>query len=278
MERYVCLVLSAVARTQLERVPREALQDVLAGTELYNQAVEEQRAQHGATQLRAAVLLRARPCTEGGALPHSNQPHPAAFSVRELTAVLAAHHAQAAARRLHSWSPVCPDRSGPVRSGSSCGSCRPRCEWSWERLQCSASLHLDHAEHPAQGRPHSSCQDPDQQCQNHIPGAVQTGVEPAACHQERCSAELLFQLLVSCPDLLLPLGSHPDAPDLQPQPPHAKTHVSPAVRGSEPLAGADSVLLNKRLSTDLNQNQNMKGAQADWAELDLITRLETTCR
>lgn len=100
MEHYVYTILYAVTQTELDCVPREVLQNILVGTELYNLAVEEQRLQHCTTQLRTMVLqqthalesnLKNRGC------------HPAAFSVKELMKILAVHHAERAAKQLHSW-------------------------------------------------------------------------------------------------------------------------------------------------------------------------------
>lgn len=334
MERYVCVILSALAQTDLECVSREVLQDILAGTDLYNQAVEEQRAQHGTTQLRAAVLLRAHHSTVSPGLPHRKKHHPAAFSVRELTVILAVHHAHTAAEWLQSGTSAQNCHVNSVKSSSSCGACRQRSEWIWEQLQhtkCipptllsvnlqpALQLHLGNTENhhatstSVQCRPASSSKDLANQCQTYIPqtGSVQTGMEPvdshrdpsqitfplsqssqhlsapplplsAVCQQEQSSVALLSQLLVSCSDLLVPLVSHTEADEQLV--PHAKTDVSLAIRNTDPLSvtattlsTAGSVELN-RLSTDLNQNQNVEGAQADWAELGIITRLETTCR
>lgn len=333
MERYVCVILSALAQTDLECVSIEVLQDILAGTDLYNQAVEDQRAQHGTTQLRAAVLLRAHHSTVNPGLPHSKKHHPAAFSVRELTVILAVHHAQTAAEWLQSGTSAqnCQffqDQVNSVKSSSSCGTCRQRSEWIWEQLQHTKCIpptllsvdlqpalqpHLGNTEnhHPTsisvQCSTASSSKDLANQCQTYIPqtSSVQTGMEPvdshrdpsqsshhlpapplplsAVCQQERSSVALLSQLLVSCSDLLVPLVSHTEAPDEQ-LVPHAKTDISSTIRNTDPLtvtattlSTADSVEIN-RLSTDLNQNQNVEGTQADWAELGIITRLETTCR
>ncbi|XP_040903844.1 uncharacterized protein ccdc142 [Toxotes jaculatrix] len=103
MERYVHVMLSAIARTELDAVPREVLEDILAGTDVYNQAVEEQRAQHSTAQQRAAVLHGAHYPTLGSGLPNSRERHPATFSVKELTVILAAHHADMAAKQMQRW-------------------------------------------------------------------------------------------------------------------------------------------------------------------------------
>uniref|UniRef100_A0A3B4T4F2 Coiled-coil domain containing 142 n=1 Tax=Seriola dumerili TaxID=41447 RepID=A0A3B4T4F2_SERDU len=337
MEHYVCVILSAVAQAELDSVPREVLQDILAGTDVYNQAVEEQRAQRSATQLRTAVLLRAHHSTLDPGLPHSKQHHPAAFSVRELTVILAVHHAETAAEQLRSWASaqscqVCQVHhtqeagTSSVRSSISCGTCTLRPEWTWEQLQHTflipppllsshqptLQLHQDSAENhlpvlakptSVQQRPDCSDKDPTSQCQTHIPrnSPIQASVETvdlaqphvenceppqtisppsesshrlsappvsAVCQQERSSVELLFQLLVSCSDLLVPLVSHTEAP-AEPLLPHTPTDVTVTA----PIISTDDSVELNRLSTDLNT----EGSQADWAELDMTTRLETTC-
>ncbi|CAJ1058399.1 uncharacterized protein ccdc142 isoform X1 [Xyrichtys novacula] len=145
MEKFVFLVLSAVTRSDLDSIPKEVLDDLLAGTELYNQTVGEQRAQHSATQLRTAVLQQAQHPALGPGLPPSRGRHPAGVSLRELMAVLAEHHAERAARELHNWTPdLCHTcqihwiHTGPDPSagqGGHCGTRTLRSEWTWDQLQ-----------------------------------------------------------------------------------------------------------------------------------------------
>ncbi|KAF3693540.1 Coiled-coil domain-containing protein 142 [Channa argus] len=101
MEHYVYVALSAVAQTDLNSVPREVLEDIVAGTDLYNQAVEEQKAQCIATQLRTSVLQQAHYKMMGSRLPNYKGPHPASFSIKELTMILAVNNAERAAKQLH---------------------------------------------------------------------------------------------------------------------------------------------------------------------------------
>lgn len=145
MEQFVFLVLGAVARTDMDSVPREVLEDVLAGTELFNQTVGEQRAQQSATQLRTAVLQRAQHPALGPGLPCSRGCHPAGVSVRELMAVLAEHHAEQVARQLHALTSdlrhTCQAHrilTGPDPSASQgvqYGTRTSRSEWTWDQLQ-----------------------------------------------------------------------------------------------------------------------------------------------
>ncbi|KAI3352108.1 hypothetical protein L3Q82_020920 [Scortum barcoo] len=148
MDHYVFVILSAVAQTELNSVPREVLEDILAGTDLYNQVVGEQRVQHRATQLRTAVLQQAHHSTPASGLPNRKGHHPSAFSVKELMVILAVHHGGMAAKQLLCWvseqsrhicqvhtkhkACMCCDNS--VSQVVSCGSSTLRPEWTWEQL------------------------------------------------------------------------------------------------------------------------------------------------
>ncbi|XP_039670208.1 uncharacterized protein ccdc142 isoform X1 [Perca fluviatilis] len=153
MEHYVYVILSAIAQTELDSVPREVLEDILTGTALYNQAVGEQRAQHSTTQLRTAVLQQTHCSTLDFSLPKSFTAghHPAAFSVKELMMVLAVQEANAAAKQLLCWateqsshtcqvhtnheSCACSENSVSQGVRLSCGASALRSEWTWEQLQ-----------------------------------------------------------------------------------------------------------------------------------------------
>lgn len=151
MEHYVYVILSALAQNELDSVPREVLEDILAGTELYNQAVGEQRVQHSITQLRTAVLQQAHYSTPDSRLPNIKGHHPAAFSVKELMMILAVHHADMAAKQLHCWASeesyhicqvhtnheacACSNNSVCQVARISCGTSALRSEWTWEQLQ-----------------------------------------------------------------------------------------------------------------------------------------------
>uniref|UniRef100_A0A8C2WSB5 Coiled-coil protein 142 C-terminal domain-containing protein n=1 Tax=Cyclopterus lumpus TaxID=8103 RepID=A0A8C2WSB5_CYCLU len=150
MGHYVYAILCAIAQTQLDSVPREVLEDILAGTDLYNQAVGEQRAQHSTTQLRTAVLQQAHYSTPDWSLPNSKGRHPAAFTVKELMMILAVHQADMAAKQLHCWAseqscPICqvhtnpeayacPDSSVRLVARPRSGTSALRSELTWEQL------------------------------------------------------------------------------------------------------------------------------------------------
>ncbi|KAM4555711.1 uncharacterized protein ccdc142 isoform 2-T2 [Odontesthes bonariensis] len=128
MEQYVFAILSALGKTQSDSVPREVLEDILEGTDLYNQAVEEHRGQHSASQLRIAVLQQAHCFPFFTRPPKIIRYHPSVFSVRELMTILAMHHAEKAATQLHHW--TCEQSCKPC-----CWVSTLRSEWTWEQLQ-----------------------------------------------------------------------------------------------------------------------------------------------
>ncbi|KAM4621363.1 uncharacterized protein ccdc142 [Polymixia lowei] len=103
MEHYVYVILSALAQTQLELIPRDVLEDIVAGTELYNQAVEENRVQRSAVHWRTVLVQQSdgfrRPCR-----PLSSRGcNPAVFPVKELMRILAMYRGNMAAKQLHHW-------------------------------------------------------------------------------------------------------------------------------------------------------------------------------
>ncbi|XP_029917416.1 uncharacterized protein ccdc142 isoform X2 [Myripristis murdjan] len=160
MEHSVYAVLSGLAQIELQSFPREIMEDILVGTELYNQAVEEQRTQHTLTQWRTLVLQQADcfwlPCHP----PNNRVCQPVGFPVKEQLKILAIHHGEMAARQLHHWASeqscrcyevhlVCnahfsckvhPHPEVPLTKGaqlpcraSTLRACRH--EWTWDQLQ-----------------------------------------------------------------------------------------------------------------------------------------------
>lgn len=92
MEHYVHAVLAALVQTDLGMIPRDVVDGILTGTELYNQAVEEQQAQSTSNQLRMSVSQQ------------TGFHHPAAISVKDLIKIAAVHHADVVAKQLYHWS------------------------------------------------------------------------------------------------------------------------------------------------------------------------------
>ncbi|KAM6999957.1 uncharacterized protein ccdc142 [Tautogolabrus adspersus] len=255
IERLVFLVLSAVVRSDLDSVPKEVLEDVLGGADLYNQAVGEQRVQHNATQLRTAVLHQAQTPTLGPGLPPSRGLHPAGVGVKELMVLLAERHAEQATQHLlKTWTceQVCqvhriqagPD---PPDQGVHCGNRTLRAEWTWEQLQHTHfTAYVTHQPSLQPSPLHTSSLKPppdlhlDQENQHQV--SKKTSV----------SVELLVQLLVSSGKLLAPLTSQ--TPEnlsrdtgSEERPPQGKT-LPAQVCSPEP--GESS-----RLRSDLNQDQ-----------------------
>ncbi|CAK6979787.1 uncharacterized protein ccdc142 isoform X1 [Scomber scombrus] len=284
MEHYVHVVLSAIAQTELDCVPREVLEDILAGTDLYSQAVEEQRAQASITQLRTTVLQHAHYSTLDSSLTNSRGYHPTAFSVKELMKILAVHHADMAAKHLHRWASeqsyhICKVHTfsdNPISQVSrlSCGTFTLRSNVD------ALNSHLKNSNLEKQ----TSLEN----CK-----LLQTATSPSAslhhlsslprfCQQDQSSVELLFQVLVSSNDLLAPLVSHtptPEAPAEQ-MLPHTKTTDVPSQNGkTDPLISnapiTDSVELNG-LRTELIGGQNLEGTQQGGAELETTIRPEAT--
>uniref|UniRef100_A0A8C9YRH6 Coiled-coil protein 142 C-terminal domain-containing protein n=1 Tax=Sander lucioperca TaxID=283035 RepID=A0A8C9YRH6_SANLU len=142
MEHYVYVILSAIAQTELDSVPKEVLEDILTGTALYNQAVGEQRAQHSATQLRTAVLQQTHCSTMDSSLPKSFAAghHPAAFSVKELMMVLAVHEANTAAKQLLCWASEQSYHTCPVHTNHESCACSENCVSQGARLSLFVSF------------------------------------------------------------------------------------------------------------------------------------------
>ncbi|XP_029367772.1 uncharacterized protein ccdc142 isoform X2 [Echeneis naucrates] len=336
MEHYVRVILSAVAQTELDSVPLEVLKDMLAGTEVYNQAVEEQRALHNTTQLRTSVLQQAHHSTLGPGLPHSSDHHPAALTIKEVTLILAVHHAEAAAQQMLCWSSpqscqVClvhhnhEDYNSFVPPIIRCGTCKQRSDWSWEQLrytflmssvlsmdqQPTLHLHFDKTtlenHHPlakltsVQLRPDNSKNNQNSHCQTHMCQYIFEAVDSAqpnvnrqstlenttsdisnhllVCKQLCSSAKLLFQLLVSSNDLLVPPILHMYAPQGQTEQLQPNTTDRQHVDSdplSTPVSNPADLLELGRISTRLSQEHHIQVYQLDWAGLEIPTRLEIT--
>ncbi|XP_067312507.1 uncharacterized protein ccdc142 [Pseudorasbora parva] len=94
MERCIHTAFSALAVAQPDRVPRDALVDLLCAIELYNQIVQDRRSQGSAVQL---VLSSDWPRI--GSLSG-----PTMFPIEHLMLILARSQAQKAAEQLYTWS------------------------------------------------------------------------------------------------------------------------------------------------------------------------------
>lgn len=290
MEQYVHVILRVVAQTDLNTLPTEVVEDILAGTDLYNQAVEEQRALSCSTQLRTAALQLAN-------LRLLKGHHPASFSVKNVTVILAAHHAETTAERLH-WLSEKPYQTCFVSI-----TCRSSAvEWTWEKLHdtylntsfflndnqqpsvchsaflttplCILNLYSDTSfvktSHATLTRPAPA---------QH---SKQTHVHPSAhllsevFQQDHSSAESLFQVLVSSTNLLAPLVSHTNVQPLQNTVPDLLPLNDPLILKAQNLNAADSVESYRPSAKP--KNNIVEGTWQEWANLEIISRVEAAAR
>ncbi|CAL8268896.1 unnamed protein product [Boreogadus saida] len=143
MENCVHAILSSLAQTNIEAIAREMLEDVLSGTALYNQVVEEYSDLNSTNPWECRLLQRM--CYSGLPVPQSvlhSVSHPAAFQVKELLSVLAIHHAHTAAEEMHRWAaehygPEVQSHHGNPRPSQArlCSRRSVTPEWTWERLE-----------------------------------------------------------------------------------------------------------------------------------------------
>ncbi|XP_054879598.1 uncharacterized protein ccdc142 [Poeciliopsis prolifica] len=139
MEQCVCGIMSVIGKTELDLVPREVLEDILSGIDLYSQAVEEHK-----VQLRMLVLQEAHKSKSFSSLPKIIGHRASAVSVRGLMSVLAVHRAEMIARLLELWiseeschvckvhcthQTFCDDFRSPE---SECSCSFPK--WTWQQL------------------------------------------------------------------------------------------------------------------------------------------------
>ncbi|XP_027888148.1 uncharacterized protein ccdc142 isoform X3 [Xiphophorus couchianus] len=139
MEQCVYGILSVIGKTELDLVPRDVLEDILSGTDLYSQAVEEHK-----VQLRMLVLQEAHKSKFFSSLPKFIRQRASAVPVRSLMSVLAVHRAEMIARLLDLWiseeschvckvhcthQTFCDDFRSPE---SECSCSFPK--WTWEQL------------------------------------------------------------------------------------------------------------------------------------------------
>lgn len=92
MERCIHTALSALAAAQPDRVPRDALVDLLCAVELYNQILEDKRS----SQLVLGPQLASSVLQTGAG--------PTTFPVEQLMTILAQSQARKAAEHLYTWS------------------------------------------------------------------------------------------------------------------------------------------------------------------------------
>ncbi|XP_058654683.1 uncharacterized protein ccdc142 isoform X4 [Onychostoma macrolepis] len=103
MERCIHTALSALAAAQLDRVPRDALVDLLCAVELYNQIVEDKWIQ-GTTSACDSELMFSSYGPQLGSVLLRNRTGPKKFPIEQLMMILAQSQAQKAAEQLYTWS------------------------------------------------------------------------------------------------------------------------------------------------------------------------------
>uniref|UniRef100_A0A8C1YP76 Coiled-coil domain containing 142 n=1 Tax=Cyprinus carpio TaxID=7962 RepID=A0A8C1YP76_CYPCA len=103
MERCIHTALAALTSAQLDRVPRDALVDLLCAVELYNQIVEDKWIQ-GTTFAWGSQLMLSSYWPQLGSVLLQNRTGPKTFPVEELMMILAQSQAQKSAEQLYMWS------------------------------------------------------------------------------------------------------------------------------------------------------------------------------
>ncbi|XP_077389063.1 uncharacterized protein ccdc142 [Festucalex cinctus] len=267
MERYVRAVLFSMGQSDLEQIPKEVMIDILACTDLYNKALEEQRVEHNNTRLRTKILQEMCYTTL------TNRQKPAAVSVNDLLSNLAAHHANTAANQLLLWSPqqfVCKSHT---KQGISAGFPSTA---TWEQHQSDlekSSLVTDtHGKNlffqcqtcttkTGPVRTDLECSSPLRSFQHLQKSSQPVTCNPLACfcQQDRSKVELLFHVLVSSNDQLAPLLSHPLTPTIQ----------------MFPYAVAIDMLAPNGKADDPSQRMRdcrMEGTHQEIVELDITNR------
>ncbi|XP_073676828.1 uncharacterized protein ccdc142 [Garra rufa] len=103
MEQCIHTAFSALAAAQIDRVPRDALVDLLCAVELYNQVVEDKWIQ-GKTFAWCSQLMFSSYWPQLGSVLLQNRTGPKTFSAEQLMKILAQSQAQKAAEQLYTWS------------------------------------------------------------------------------------------------------------------------------------------------------------------------------
>ncbi|KAK0154234.1 Coiled-coil domain-containing protein 142 [Merluccius polli] len=138
MENCVHAILSTLAQTDIESIAREVLEDIFAGTELYNQVVEEHRGLHSVNQsMLQSMCYSGLPVLQSA---YNGASHPATVQVKQLLKVFAVHHGNRAAKEMHHWATEqnrpeshLGNHTHPQAHLHSQRSGIP--EWTWERLE-----------------------------------------------------------------------------------------------------------------------------------------------
>ncbi|XP_056328436.1 uncharacterized protein ccdc142 [Danio aesculapii] len=102
LEQCIYTALSAFTAAQLDRVPRDALVDLLCAVELYNEIVVDTKSQcKTSTQSSKLMFNSDWPQIGSSTLPKATGP--TIFPVKQLMMILAQSRAQKAAKQLYTW-------------------------------------------------------------------------------------------------------------------------------------------------------------------------------
>lgn len=228
MENCIHTVLLALATAQLGRVPRDALEDLLAAVELYNHIVKNQRSRQRAAAWSSQILFRSDWSQIRSCLPQKRG-RPAPFPVVQLMAILAQRRAQIAAEQFYNW--TCQQTDLISAAG------QPSSEWTHstpsEPFQPPSFTPTSAA---AESSPGAITDEPPQKplhnfWSSNLPFST-------FVRHDREYLEILFQVLVSSTDLL--------APHIPKRPPLDRAHTAEgAMDRSCTDSEGDERLLNK---------------------------------
>ncbi|KAI4887896.1 hypothetical protein NFI96_012472 [Prochilodus magdalenae] len=189
MEQCLHTALLAIAATQLGRIPRDALEDMLTAVELYNHTVAYQRSQQRAAAWSSQILFRSDCSQVKSCLPRKSS-RPTPFPVVHLMTILAQRRAQIAAQQLYDW--TCQQTDLISLAG------QPSTEWT----HLGPPVSFTHAFAQAEGSPDAV---PDQPPKKPLHSFWSSNLPFSMfVRRDREYLEILFQVLVSSTDLLAP--------------------------------------------------------------------------
>ncbi|XP_022539415.2 uncharacterized protein ccdc142 [Astyanax mexicanus] len=227
MERCIHTALLALAAAQLGRVPRDALEDLVAAVELYNHIV----AQKKATTWSSQVLFRSNWSQISPGFSR-NSAEPAPFPVVQLMKILARRRAQIASEQLYYWTSQQTDLislSGqPSTEWSDSGPSDPPQPSSFT----SASITAENSPDPLSDDPPKK----------HLHTSWSSNLPLSTfVRRDREYLETLFQVLVSSTDLL--------APHIPKRPPLDRAHTADGAMDSSRRASEGEEKLPNRAKT-----------------------------
>ncbi|XP_034147824.1 uncharacterized protein ccdc142 isoform X2 [Esox lucius] len=201
MEQCIYTALSALASAQLARVPRDALEDLLAGVEVFNQVLEEQRVKRGDSRWRTQTLLLSDWYGPSRMQAARGSTFPAPLPVVELMRIMSEHRGQIAAEQLYQWA---SQQSCLYSQALHSGAQAP----TWEELEL--LFPLLPPLHPSEPGPDGPSLESSPRATSYESGTGQPFSRScdspftAFIRQDTKTLEILFQALVSATDMLAP--------------------------------------------------------------------------